>query len=181
MHSRSSAYFLPFYHLSFRFTGCFSVLLIHIRPFRDLCLLEYQCCFQILFIFLFFTMEQQWLFLAGWTKLVCTSFFCSAEHWWLTRNLCCLYAVLLNLNGSETLTTLSQKLFLKLIQLRAGLTSAHPSNCAWAQCGPAGNCPWQTHKEHLSVSALMATCSDGLVPSHNLVIQLLLVFIKWQV
>lgn len=118
---------------------------------------------------------------AGWTKLVCTSLVCSVERWWLTRNLRCLYTVLLNLNGSETLTTLSQKLFLKLIQLRAGLTSAHPSNCAWAQYGPAENCPWQTHEEHLSVSVLMATCSDGLLPSHNLVIQLLLVFIKGQV
>lgn len=75
----------------------------------------------------------------SWTKLVCTPLIRSAEHWKLTRNLCCLYAVLLNLNGSETLTMLSQKLFLKLIQLRAGLMSAHPSNCAWAQYGPAGN------------------------------------------
>lgn len=75
---------------------------------------------------------------ASWTKLVCTPLIRSAEHRRLTRNLCCLYTVLLNLNGSETLTMLSQKLFLKLIQLRAGLASAHPSNRAGAQYGPAG-------------------------------------------
>lgn len=82
---------------------------------------------------------------AGWTKLVCTALIHSAEHWRLTRNLCCLYAVLLHLSGSETITMLSQKLFLNLIQLRAGLISVHPSLCAWAQYGPAGNCALGKH------------------------------------
>lgn len=82
---------------------------------------------------------------AIWTKLVCTTLIRSAEHWRLTRNVCCLYAVLLNLSGSETITMLSQKLFLNLIQLRAGLMSAHPSLCAWAQYGPAGNCALGKH------------------------------------
>lgn len=116
---------------------------------------------------------------AGRSKLVCTTLIRSAEHWRLNANLCCLYAVLLNLSGSETITMLSQKLFLNLIQLRAGLMSAHPSSCAWAQCGPAGNCALGKHTwEHLSVSVLMATCSDGLVPSCNVVRQLTWVLIK---